>query len=164
MTGTIPNLTAPSFFPAGELAAPIELPDLTELVRGSEQGLLAKLTPLVRQQSITLDLSRVQRIDAAGIAALISLHANAYEAGYCFSVVNPTHHVAEILSLVGLERILLSRIADVKITIRLLLRAHCRLKARVLVHSHNLIVIPVSNHGKSRLIVVQGSNPTTNRL
>ena len=60
----------------------------------------------------SLDLSCVRRIDAAGVAALISLHANAYEAGHCFNIVNPTPHVAEILSLVGLDRILLSHNAE----------------------------------------------------
>lgn len=109
MTGTISNPIDTAMFPAGESTGLTESTELTELVRGHEQGLLERFTPLVRRQSVTLDLSRVQRIDAAGIAALISLHANAYEAGHCFTVVNPTPHVAEILSLVGLERILSSR-------------------------------------------------------
>jgi len=109
MTGTISNLMNTAIFPAGDLTGTIELTELTELVRGNEQCLLARLTPLVRSQSVILDLGRVQRIDAAGVAALISLHACAHEAGHCFSVVNTTPHVAEILSLVGLERILLSR-------------------------------------------------------
>lgn len=109
MTGTISNLVDTAISPTSGLPGQIELAELTELVRGSEQSLLERLTPLVRRQSVLLDLGRVQRIDAAGIAALISLHANAYEAGYCFTVVNPTPHVAEILSLVGLERILVSR-------------------------------------------------------
>ena len=109
MTGTISNMMNTPQFPAGELTGQIELTELTELVRGNEQGLLARLTPLVRRQSVILDLGRVQRIDAAGVAALISLHANAYEAGHCFSVVNTTPRVSEILSLVGLERILVSR-------------------------------------------------------
>jgi anti-anti-sigma factor len=81
---------------------------LTELVRGSEECLLAHLSPLVRRQSVTLDLRPVERIDAAGIAALISLYWRASEAGHCFSVTNPSPHVAEILRLVGLDRILLS--------------------------------------------------------
>jgi anti-anti-sigma factor len=91
-----------------------EQAELTELVRGNEEAFLARLSPLVRRQSVTLDLSQVKRIDAAGIAALIALHAHAHEAGNCFSVVNPTPHVAEILSLVGLERILMSHIANIK--------------------------------------------------
>jgi anti-anti-sigma regulatory factor len=109
MTGTISNLIDTAISQAGELTGLFEVTELTELVRGNEQGLLSRIIPLVRRQSVTLDLGRVQRIDAAGIAALISLHANAYEAGHCFSVVNTTPHVAEILSLVGLERILVFR-------------------------------------------------------
>lgn len=111
MTSTIPNLIGASISTVGESTGLIEVIELTELVRGNEQFLLERLTPIVRRQSVTLDLSLVQRIDAAGIAALISLHANAYEAGHCFNVVNPTAHVAEILRLVGLDRILLSHTA-----------------------------------------------------
>jgi anti-anti-sigma regulatory factor len=111
MTDTISNPIDIVFFPVGETN---ESTELTELVRGNEQALLARFTPLVHRQSVTLDLSHVRRIDAAGIAALISLHANAYAAGHCFAIANPTPHVAEILSLVGLERILQSRITDGK--------------------------------------------------
>jgi anti-anti-sigma factor len=105
------------FFPSGE---PTEQPGqpepnrltqvagLAELVRGNEQILLAQLSPLVRRQDMTLDLCAVERIDAAGIAALIALYAAAREAGYRFTVANPSPHVAEILTLVGLERILVS--------------------------------------------------------
>jgi anti-anti-sigma regulatory factor len=108
MTNTTSNPMDKAIFPASELTGLIELLELTELVRGNELELLERFTPLVRRQSLTLDLSCVRRIDAAGIAALISLHASAYEAGHCFNIVNPTPHVAEILSLVGLDRILLS--------------------------------------------------------
>ncbi|MGD0939993.1 MAG: STAS domain-containing protein [Terracidiphilus sp.] len=110
MTGTISNPIDTAIIPTGELVGLIGLSDLTELVRGTEQILLARVTPLVRRQSVTLDLGRVERIDAAGIAALISLHASAYESAHCFNVANATPRVAEILSLVGLERILMSRI------------------------------------------------------
>jgi anti-anti-sigma regulatory factor len=51
----------------------------------------------------------VERSDAAGIAALISLYWCADAAGNKFAVVNASAHVAEILALVGLDRILLSR-------------------------------------------------------
>ncbi|MGD0829538.1 MAG: STAS domain-containing protein [Terracidiphilus sp.] len=112
MTSTIP-INAANFPDAGlygltKLAEQMEQTDLTELVRGNEQVFLARYSPLARQRSMTLDLSPVKRIDAAGIAALIALHACAHEAGHCFSVVNPTPHVAEILALVGLERLLVS--------------------------------------------------------
>jgi anti-anti-sigma factor len=78
-----------------------------ELVRGRDKELLAWLTPLVRRQSVTLDLGRVRSIDAAGISALLSLYASAQQAGHRFSVANLSPRVAEVLRLVGLERILL---------------------------------------------------------
>jgi anti-anti-sigma factor len=105
------------FFPTAEPADQPGQPEpnrltqvagLAELVRGNEQILLAQLSPLARRQDMTLDLCAVERIDAAGIAALIALYAAAREAGYRFTVANPSPHVAEILALVGLERILVS--------------------------------------------------------
>jgi anti-anti-sigma factor len=86
--------------------------DVHELVRGQEQYLVERLTPIVRRQNVTLDLRDVERIDAAGIAALISLYGAALSAGNEFAVVNASHRVAEILALVGLDRILLSHHAD----------------------------------------------------
>jgi anti-anti-sigma factor len=82
--------------------------DLSELVRGSEHALVEELTPVVRRQSVSLDMKAVERIDAAGIAALISLYRAASEAGHSFSVMNAAPHVAELLALVGLDGILLS--------------------------------------------------------
>jgi anti-anti-sigma factor len=82
--------------------------NIHELVRGQEQRLLAEIGPVVSQQTVTLDMAHVDRIDAAGIAALITLYGNAHMAGHEFSVTNPSHRVKEILSLVGLDRILLS--------------------------------------------------------
>lgn len=85
--------------------------ELTELIRGNEQSLLARLTPLVRRHSVTLDLGRVRRIDACGVTALVSLYTSASEAGHRFTVANLTPHVAETLRLVGLKQILQSHIA-----------------------------------------------------
>jgi anti-anti-sigma factor len=99
MIGTVPNPINTAILTAGEL---------TELVRGQEQSFLAQFTPLVRRQNVTLDLGSVMRIDAAGIAALISLYASAHETGHCFTVVNTKPRVAEILLLVGLEQLLVS--------------------------------------------------------
>ncbi len=82
--------------------------ELHELVRGQEQSLVERLTPTVRRQSVILDLTHVERIDAAGIAALISLYGAAETAGNRFSVVHASARVAEILTLVGLDRILIS--------------------------------------------------------
>jgi anti-anti-sigma factor len=100
-----------AIFSASELT---EVTELTELVRNHEQSMLARLTPLVRRQSVTLDLGSVQRIDAAGVAALLSLYSSARAAGHCFRVANPAPRVAEVLALVGLERILLSHNAPRK--------------------------------------------------
>jgi anti-anti-sigma factor len=83
-----------------------------ELIRGSEQSFVARLAPLVRRQSVSLDLGAVRRIDAAGVAALVSLYRDAREAGHSFTVFNPTRRVEEIVRLLGLDRILLSRNAD----------------------------------------------------
>jgi anti-anti-sigma regulatory factor len=80
-----------------------------ELVRGQEQSFLARMNPLVRNQSVCLDLGPTQRIDAAGVAALIQLYCAARDAGHGFAVSNPRPQVAEILALVGLDGILLSR-------------------------------------------------------
>jgi anti-anti-sigma factor len=85
--------------------------NLHELVRGQEHWLLDKLEPVVRENSVTLDLRQVERIDAAGIAALISLYGTAHAAGNQFAIVNTSHRVAEILALVGLDRILISHSA-----------------------------------------------------
>jgi anti-anti-sigma factor len=82
--------------------------DLHELVRGQEKDLVERLTPLVRKESVTLDLSHVERIDAAGIAALISLYGTARNAGNEFTIANASTRVTEILALVGLDRILMS--------------------------------------------------------
>jgi anti-anti-sigma factor len=83
--------------------------NLHELVRGQEQQLLKDLEPVVREQSVTLDMRQIERIDAAGIAALISLYGTAHAAGHDFAIVNASHRVAEILQIVALDRILISR-------------------------------------------------------
>jgi anti-anti-sigma factor len=79
---------------------------IRELVRGREQEFLAELQPLVRGQSVRLDLNAIERIDAAGLAALVSLYCDACSTGHEFALVNPSHRVARILALVGLDRIL----------------------------------------------------------
>jgi anti-anti-sigma factor len=79
-----------------------------QLVRGQDTVLLEHLGPLVRRCNVALDLSSVERIDAAGITALISLYRSACESGHRFSLTNVSAHVAQILALVGLDRFLLS--------------------------------------------------------
>jgi anti-anti-sigma factor len=106
MTGTM--CCTPSML-AIEAGVPCEL---SELVRGCDRCLIEQIAPLVRLQSVSLDLKRVERIDAAGISALIWLYRSAREAGHNFSVSNASPHVTEILKLVGLDRILLSHNAN----------------------------------------------------
>jgi anti-anti-sigma factor len=79
-----------------------------ELVRGGEQQFVARLRPLVQAQSVRLDMNSIERIDAAGLAALVSLYRDGREAGHEFAIVHPSRHVARILGLVGLDRILVS--------------------------------------------------------
>jgi anti-anti-sigma factor len=82
---------------------------IRQLVRGREQEILEELQPLVESRSVRLDLSSIERIDAAGLAALVSLYCAACKAGHEFAVVNPPRHVARILAIVGLDRVLLSK-------------------------------------------------------
>lgn len=82
-----------------------------ELVRGQVAGLVERLGPLVMEQSVTLDMRAVERIDAAGIAALVVLYQNAQAAGHRFRVSNVPARVQEILIVVGLERYFGSHIA-----------------------------------------------------
>ena len=91
-------------------AEPLELNERMQgqLVRGEEMNLLARLEPLVRESSVTLDLAGVERIDAAGITALLVLYHSAREAGHCFSVTNVPERVAKTLAVVGLDGFLLS--------------------------------------------------------
>jgi len=79
-----------------------------QLLRGEDASLLERIEPLVRECSVTLDLTGVDRIDAAGISTLVALYSSACKAGHCFSVSNASPHVAQILAIVGLDRLLLS--------------------------------------------------------
>lgn len=95
-------------YPFAESPNPVVPEGLCSLVRGDEADLLDQVMPLVGRQSVCLDLSRVERIDAAGVAALIALYRTAREGGHCFGVINPSPHVREILRLVGLDRFLMN--------------------------------------------------------
>lgn len=79
-----------------------------ELVRGNAETLIERLKPLVRSQSVALDMGAVQRIDAAGIAALITLYCTARQSGHEFTIVNTSPKVEEILLLVGVRQLLAS--------------------------------------------------------
>jgi anti-anti-sigma regulatory factor len=85
---------------------------LTELVRGSDRRLVEEMAPVVSREDLALDLCMVERIDAAGIAALISLYRLAEESGHGFSIFNVAPRVRELLVLVGLDRVLLSHNAN----------------------------------------------------
>jgi anti-anti-sigma factor len=89
-----------------------DLLEITELVKGQDQSLLERMEPIVLQQSVNLDLNSVERIDAAGIAVLVTLYATACQAGHKFTISNVGPRVMRILALVGLDRILLSQNAD----------------------------------------------------
>lgn len=93
--------------PDNELVKGLWIPD--QLVRGEDRSLLEHVKPLVQDRSVTLDLSSVERIDAAGITALVSLYRSACEAGHSFRLTNVSARVAQILSVVGLDRYLLSQ-------------------------------------------------------
>lgn len=86
--------------------------ECTELVRGNEQLLLERLLPLVRRQSIALNLQNVTRIDAAGMATLIKLYCAARETRHSFAISHLSPQVKEILALVGLDGVLQSRNTD----------------------------------------------------
>jgi anti-anti-sigma factor len=95
-----------------EQTAPYELVNCQivrgQLVRGQDECLVERVGPLVLERDVTLDLGCVERIDAAGIAALVALYRSACESGHRFSVTNVSARVAQILAIVGLDRILLS--------------------------------------------------------
>ena len=83
-------------------------PEMTELVRGLEQCLIERVGPLLRDRDVVLDLNRIERIDAAGIAALISLYSAARNSGHTFSIKCVSPRVAEMLTLVRLDDVLIS--------------------------------------------------------
>lgn len=70
------------------------------IVQGQETTILCAA---VRQlgRDITLDLSGVDAIDAAGVGALVSLQA----AGIYLRLMSPSRHVCEILRLTRLDSI-----------------------------------------------------------
>jgi anti-anti-sigma factor len=85
---------------------------MTELVRGCDLRLVGYVEPLVRAGNVILNCAAIERIDAAGIAALISLYGCAQKTGHTFHVSNLRAHVEEVLALVGLDEILVAYDAD----------------------------------------------------
>jgi anti-anti-sigma factor len=86
----------------------VEPSELNELVRGQDARLLMRVGPMVRERSVMLDLAGVERIDAAGITALVALYRSARESGNRFCLTNVSARVEQILVMVGLDRYLLS--------------------------------------------------------
>src|SRR6202790_1648156 len=70
------------------------------IVRGDETAILCAA---VRQErrNVTLDLTGVDAIDAAGIGCLVSLQAS----GIYLTLLNPTEQVREVLKVTQLESI-----------------------------------------------------------
>jgi anti-anti-sigma factor len=70
------------------------------IVRGDETAILCAA---VRQEgrNVTLDLTGVDAIDAAGIGSLVSLQAS----GIYLTLLNPTEQVREVLKVTQLESI-----------------------------------------------------------
>src|ERR1700730_4601297 len=70
------------------------------IVRGDETAVLCAA---VRQEgrNVTLDLTEVDAIDAAGIGCLVSLQAS----GIYLTLLNPTEQVREVLKVTQLESI-----------------------------------------------------------
>jgi anti-anti-sigma factor len=96
------NLASASNSPSAEIAVNCEL------VRGTEAQVIEVLMPRVKRESVALNLAGVERIDAAGIAALITLYCTSVESGNEFIVTDPSPHVLELLRIVGLESILVA--------------------------------------------------------
>jgi anti-anti-sigma factor len=80
----------------------------SELLRDRVGSLLERIGPLVLQRNVALDLTCVDRIDAAGITALVVLYQNARQAGHRFRVTHVPARVAQILTMVGLDPFLVS--------------------------------------------------------
>ena len=80
-------------------------------MRGREKDLLERALPLVRRQTVALDMAGVERVDAAGLAALITLYCEAVKSGHLFMIERPSRHVREVLELVGLDRVLMADVA-----------------------------------------------------
>src|ERR1700675_4921321 len=70
------------------------------IVRGDETAILCAAVRLERR-SVTLDLTGVDTIDAAGIGSLVSLQAS----GIYLTLLNPTEQMREVLKVTQLESI-----------------------------------------------------------
>lgn len=71
------------------------------IVRGDETAVLCAAVGQ-RRRNVTLDLTGVDAIDAAGIGSLVALQA----AGICLKLLNPTEQVREVLKVTHVDSIL----------------------------------------------------------
>jgi anti-anti-sigma regulatory factor len=81
-------------------------PASCHLIRESAAQLVAQIGPLAAQRDVILDLSQVERIDAAGGTALLTLLTGARAAGHNLQVGSASAHVTEVLGLLGLDRVM----------------------------------------------------------
>lgn len=79
------------------------------LVRGKEHTMVnAALGAVESGQTVHLDMSSVEAIDAAGIGALLMLRHCAERAHGTFEIVSPSARVLDLLRLTQLESVLLA--------------------------------------------------------
>jgi len=79
----------------------------SKLIRGHEDRLLTLALPLVEKCGLTLDMSHVAELDAAGIGTLVFLWQCAERANKPFALVQPSLRVIQLLALVHLDDILI---------------------------------------------------------
>lgn len=79
-----------------------------DLSRGQENQFLSLALPLIEDEGLVIDMSRVSTIDAAGIGLLVFLRQCADRAGTTMALVNPSLRVREMLALVHLDNVLLA--------------------------------------------------------
>src|ERR1700730_10217916 len=89
-------LTAPVKASDGERGVPCQ----GSIVRGDETAILCAAVRRERRK-VTLDLTRVDAIDAAGVGALVSLQAS----GIYLTLLNPAGQVREVLRVTQLASI-----------------------------------------------------------
>jgi anti-anti-sigma factor len=80
----------------------------SDLTRGQQNQLLGVALPLIEQNGLVIDMSRVQSIDAGGIGLLVFLRQCADRAGTSLGLINPSNRVREMLALVHLDQIFLA--------------------------------------------------------
>jgi anti-anti-sigma factor len=81
----------------------------SKLIRGEEDRLLVLALPMLEECGLTLDMSKVREMDAAGIGTLVFLWQCAERADKPFALVNPSRRVMQLLALVHLDDILIDR-------------------------------------------------------